>query len=536
MMSYRFARRSFLSAIGGAVGLEILLRNMEAAAQGAGPPPRFMMIHWPVGTIRNQFIPTGTTNFTASATPPWEGGTGGGYIISPFATPELKPYTIAMHGFNFQGMSGKGGCHEDGTPLATTGANSPGTRSNGGETDDGVAGGPSWDQILLKHCADLSKKDGAGTIIGRGYYNTIADARIDSYETSTRCLSYGYTKVSIQGAVPSGTIQENQPLKPTLAPLTTFNDLFTGFMPGGGGQMPDAALIRMLKNRRSVLDYSLKELNRLNTLAPAQERVKIESHATTIRMLEAQLSQDIINAEMGGGGVGCMLPMAPSGTLTGVSSDRNSDYGKAMTSRDDKDNHEAVGKAHGAIIKAAFACDLIRVATFQWSPGTNHVAFKGCNPANLNESYMHHPLSHDNGDKNYYDGARPGGTQSRIWDAMVWINHWYFQKTADILNTFRTQIDPLDPAGGNLLERTVCPMITEVADASHNHSGHAALIIGGTKLGMQGGQYRGVSGTHNQLWATVAQAYLGANFASILANEAYYKANPISGFWTAPTT
>ena len=57
MHSYRFARRSFLAGIGGAFGLEALLRNMEAAAQGAGPPPRFLMMHWPVGTIRNQFIP-----------------------------------------------------------------------------------------------------------------------------------------------------------------------------------------------------------------------------------------------------------------------------------------------------------------------------------------------------------------------------------------------------------------------------------------------------------------------------------------------
>jgi hypothetical protein len=67
MQSYRFARRSFLAAIGGAFGLEILLRNMESAAQGAGPPPRFLMMHWPVGTIRNQFIPNGSgTLYTTS--------------------------------------------------------------------------------------------------------------------------------------------------------------------------------------------------------------------------------------------------------------------------------------------------------------------------------------------------------------------------------------------------------------------------------------------------------------------------------------
>ena len=131
MQSYRFARRSFLSAIGGAVGFEILLNNMEAAAMGAGAPPRFLMMNWPVGTIRQQFIPMGTgTSFTTSKT-----GQGPGWILSPFDTTELRPYMIAMHGFSMErnvGFSWQGGCHEDGTPLSTTGASSPATRQNGG--------------------------------------------------------------------------------------------------------------------------------------------------------------------------------------------------------------------------------------------------------------------------------------------------------------------------------------------------------------------------------------------------------------------
>src|ERR1051325_3540571 len=103
MQSYRFRRRSFLAAVGGAFGFELLLRNMEAAAQGMGPPPRFMMMHWPVGTMRDQFIPTGTgTSYSTSKT-----GQGPGYIISPFDTPELRPLTSIMHGFNMTGINGR---------------------------------------------------------------------------------------------------------------------------------------------------------------------------------------------------------------------------------------------------------------------------------------------------------------------------------------------------------------------------------------------------------------------------------------------
>jgi len=42
VIGYRFARRSFLAGVGGAVGLKVLLRNLESSAQGLAPPPRLL--------------------------------------------------------------------------------------------------------------------------------------------------------------------------------------------------------------------------------------------------------------------------------------------------------------------------------------------------------------------------------------------------------------------------------------------------------------------------------------------------------------
>ena len=39
MISYRFKRRAFLAGIGGGVGLKVMLRNVEAVAQGATRSP-----------------------------------------------------------------------------------------------------------------------------------------------------------------------------------------------------------------------------------------------------------------------------------------------------------------------------------------------------------------------------------------------------------------------------------------------------------------------------------------------------------------
>jgi hypothetical protein len=526
MMSYTFARRSFLASIGGAFGIEILLRNMEAAAMGAGPPPRFLMMHWPSGTIENQFVPTGTgTSYVTS-----KDGQGPGYIIAPFDTPELRPRTIVLYGLGMNGISsGQGGGHESGTPMATTGANCPGTRDNQGEDDDGCAGGPSWDQILLKNVPALSKRNEAGEIIGRGYYNSICDSRIDSYETSTRCLSYSHERQQIQSARPGGMITENKPLEPMLSPLTAYNDLFSGFVPGGG--QTDEAALRQLKLRKSVLDHSRRELARLKTLAPASEGIKIDSHAEAIRRIEEELAMRIANPGTIGGG---MPPPMPAASLMGKSGSRF-DYSNPETTTSDEMVHEQVGQAHSGILRAAFQCDLIRVATFQWSPGTNHVSFKGLDPNDPETIYMHHPLSHKVQQSNFFNAPRPT-TNAYVWDAMVNANRWYFQKTADIINQFRLAVDPLDPMGGSLLDRTVIPLITEVGEANHSRSEYGAFIFGGQALGMIGGQYKQQSGIHNQLWLTVAQAYLGANPAAALTAETYVKngANPIAGLWAAP--
>jgi hypothetical protein len=528
MQPYRFARRSFLAGIGGAFGLEILLGNLEARASGAAAPPRFMMMHWPVGTLRNQFIPLGAgTTFTTS-----KKSQGPGYILSPFDTPELRPHTIVLHGFNMDGIRGEGGGHEDGTSFATTGANSPGTRANGGEEDDGCAGGPSWDQIFLKHVPELSKRNEQGTLIGRGYYNTICDKRVDSYETSTRCLSYSHEKQLVNSARPGGAILENRPLLPEISPLTAYKDLFGGWVPGAA--LTDREAFKLLRLRKSVLDYSLRELDRLKALAPASERDKIDGHAEAVRKLEAQLSDQMAGR---GAVAACSLPPLPDAALMGKeAASLHGDYEQLKANSSDETTHEAVGKAHAAILRAAFACDLIRVATFQWSPGTNHVSFKGVDPNAPDTIWMHHPLSHQVAEPVFFNGPRPD-ENAYVWDAMVSVNRWYFEKTADIINDFRAQVDPQDPAGGSLLDNMVIPMITEVAEASHTREGHAALIFGGKRLGMLGGQYQSVSGIHNQLWLTVAQAFLGAEPASALSGEVYVKsgAHPIPGLWSAPS-
>lgn len=516
--SYRLARRSFLAAVGGAFGLKTLLDNLEATAQETPPPPRFLMTHWPVGTIRYHFLPTGEgTTYTTSR------------ILQPFEDAGLREEMIVLYGLRTTGSSGQGGGHEAGTPMVTTGADCPGTRSNGGEEDDAAAGGPSFDQIFLENVPDLKK--------GAEYVNAICDARIDSNETSTRCLSYSYTKRDIQSARPGGTISEAVPLVPELSPTQLYASLFGDFMPGGGTEENQEALLIALQNRKSVLDFALDELGTLQSIAPASESSKLDAHAEAIRKVETQLS-DQINSGMITP-QGCQAPTMPDASLVGGEGSRY-DYGDRSVNTADDVLHEQVGIAHSSIIRAAFQCDLLRVATFQWSPGTNHVSFAGQLPDEPNAIYMHHPLSHEITNGADVNDSQPGGRAGQVVEFLTNVQTWYNQKTADVIAGFK---EAEDVYGGNLLDYTIIPYVTEVAETTHSRNNMPGMIFGGRALGMQGGQFVNLSSggggfgggrPWNDFWMTIAQAYFkSTDPASFLSGEAFIPNGdtPIDGLW-----
>lgn len=519
MKSYRFARRSFLASIGGAFALETLLSNLEAQAEGATSPARFMLSHFPIGTYRQSFLPTGSqTDFKLSP------------ILAPFEA--LKQDMIVLYGLTDEHLQCPGGGgHEAGTPFTTTCASAQGTRANGGEADDGTAGGPSFDQIFLKRVPGMKRA-------GVGFANTLVDARVDSLETSTQCLSYDYMTSSIKSANPGGNITEHNPLRPELSPSKVYANLFTGLVPGGATPGNNEAVLKALRSRKSVLDFSLRELATLKSLAPASEAAKIEAHAAAIRDVELQLQGQI---DMGGvSSTSCTVPTAPDAALKGQTGSKFN-YGNEATSTSDEDMHEKIGKAHAAVLLAAFQCDIIRVATFQWSPGTNHVSFKGRYPANPTGSYMHHPMSHRIGDQGFFNGAPQTGTSAdaSLYQFLVNINTWYNQKMADVLMTFKNAKDAM---GNSILDYTVIPYVTEVGDPSHSRQPKASMIFGGKGLGMKGGQFLNFEANKRKqvdVYLTCAQALLqNADPLSLLpaAEEKFDRsgAKPIDGLWAKP--
>jgi hypothetical protein len=490
-------------------------------AQGATtPPPRFLMTHFPVGTLRYRFLPSGTgSTYTPSP------------ITKPFEDAGLRNDMTIFYGFSDSHLQCPGGGgHEAGTPFATTCCSAAGTRQNGGEGDDGTGGGPSFDQVFLKKVPNLARS-------GTGYANAICDARVDSNETSTQCLSYSYTTRSVASASPGGNITEYTPLLPQLYPAQLYAQLFSNFMPGGSNPMNQEAALKALRMRKSVLDFSMSELAQLKQLAPGSEAPKIDLHTEAIRKVEQQLAMQI----QGGGVIanGCTVPTAPDKNLAGLTG--NSAYRDSVTA-DDSPTHKLVAEAHMAVLLAAFQCDIIRVATFQFSPGTNHVSFGGLWPSDPKRIAMHHPVSHHpaflSGAANR-DPSTLTGDDKDSYDFLAAVQTWYNTRLAEFLTKLKAAKDGF---GGSLLDYTVIPYITEVAESSHSRSPKPGFLFGGTKLGLKHGTFQNFQqATRPQvdLYLTCAQALLQTTDPkTALAGERFLQYNPkgapFDGLWAKP--
>jgi hypothetical protein len=513
MSSYTFARRAFLRGVGGAVGLRMMLRSLEGMAQGMTSPPRFLVAYWPIGTVRPDFVPPAGTNWTTMP------------ILKPIADAGLAADTSVFFGFTTAAIPAPyGGGAEGGTVKTMTGTPSPGTRSGEPEQDDSVAGGPSFDQIFLHDSPALQRT-------GLGYANSICDSRVDYLEIAPRCLSYSYATQPVM--TPGAGVQmENVPLIPTLSPLNQYLNLFSGFIPGGSTAGNQFLLLRTLRERKSVLDLSLRQIARLRALAPAAEATKLDIHADAIRKVETKLSDDI--AAAASTPAACTIPAAPP-NIVGKGDDGvyHSDYTNPVAATADDPTHAIVGQLHMDVLRAAFVCDVIRVATFQWSPGTNHVAFQNMFPGEVGTIYMHNPLS-----KRIVtaDTLVTGPTRRPEVGFLSNVQAWYNGHMASILAGWKTTVDPY---GGNLLDQTVIPFVTDVAACGSENTNMPALLFGGKALGIRNGNFYALSNRPlNDFWITLAQAFGLSIDAPPLSQETFalakHHTGVIDGLWVKP--
>jgi hypothetical protein len=241
----------------------------------------------------------------------------------------------------------------------------------------------------------------------------------------------------------------------------------------------------------------------------------MDGQLAAIREVERTLDLSVTSA--------CIKPPAPS-SASGIPCPARgvgNFYGDPTRgATDDAANLATVARNHWAVIKAAFICDLTRVATFQLEPGTGHVGFRLF--PNSNSVYRHHPESH-RADAATMDLATPPSPVPDPIEFLIRVEEWYNTLLAELVADLRATTDPL---GNNLLGTTVVPYVTEVRNAGHARSGMPGVIFGGRDLGMQGNLFRQGNFTINSFWGTIGQAFNLPSAAPLAA--------PISGLWLPP--
>jgi hypothetical protein len=241
------------------------------------------------------------------------------------------------------------------------------------------------------------------------------------------------------------------------------------------------------------------------------------------------------------------MPERADMSLVGGGPTSHFDYNDPSSDTADDEVHHQIGLLHAQVLLSAMQCDLLRVGSLQWSPGTNHVAFAGQYPGEPDAIYMHHPMSHKVSGVspgNWYEAAPDPSMTSggrnvlEIITFLANINTWHNARTAEVVNMFKNAADPFGPEGSRMLDRTIITYTTEVAHMEHARNTKPAFIFGGSGLGMQLGKYVAFSQARAEvdLFATIAQAFFQmADPMSKLGHLTFASTpTPIEGLWVKP--
>jgi hypothetical protein len=450
------SRRAFAAGLGSAAAAGLLvgrpLLRFASAQEDAARPKRLLIIHKPCGTVPANYLPQGaSTEFTLSR------------ILSPFES--LRQSMIVLTGLDIKKKQNTPGQdHGNGMVTFMTG----GVTIQDPAFTAVIAERESIDQILARDTRVSGSAPFASVQLA-------ADIRSDRDEVFTRVLSY------------SGRAA---PLPPEHRPASAFAQVFGELMPGGATPENIEALERARQRKRSVLDFLGGSLGRLSARAPAEQRPKLETHLVAVRELERALDVQAV--------CGATASTAQAAVTL------------ADTSAVD-DHHGEIGLAQLEIIRAAFQCDLTRVATFMWASGNSHINFSRTLPGVENAG--HHAITHN--------GVNREDDETRI-------HEWYCQKLAGFLNSLRETPD----GDGSLLDNTLIVVFSEITLGKHTFDNVPIQIFGGKGTGLQGGRVLDFGGrSTNDLWLAIAAA-LGAPLESFGDSDKFTE--PLSGIFDAP--
>jgi hypothetical protein len=464
---FRISRRPLLFGLGSMAGAATLLRPLIAEAEGASPK-RFLWIHYPCGTVAG----FGTEGAGSEWT--WF-PTGSGPTYTPSSLIKLfdavKGSILPFDNIHLGDPDQKtqGDKHAQGMMWMGTGWMA--VEMNTSQRDPDQAnnhyitvreGTKSIDQQLLDVVPDLTAPLVAG---GKGP----PFKSIQLVGSATSMPNQGFTCLRVISYA-----GKDQPLYGEGRSQTAFNNIFSGAMMPG---VDPAVFARQQAQKKSVLDFVMDDITRLQAIVPISQRPKFDAQLTSIRALEARIST---TPPPVGQIVKPVLATEPTTGHNGANANEA--------------RHETLIKNQLEIIRTAFASDLTRVASISYADGNNVLR-----PI----AFVPSPTFSNTGDGH---GVSHSGKGTDAIKAKGQVVAMYTRATAELL----TNMSKTPEMTGSLLDNTLGMYFSECRDGDiHERRRNPCMLFGGKFLGLKTGQYMVLNPARyaNDIWASVLTAW-----------------------------
>lgn len=335
-----------------------------------------------------------------------------GRILAPLA--DYKDRMLLFSGVNSdvaQRSDNNGGPHQRGIGALFTGQT-----LQTGDFVDGCGSRAGW-------ANGISVDQAAANVLG-------VDTPFKSLELGVRA-----TDNDVQGRI--SYAGPGKPLPPMNDPRQVYGRLFGVEEPIDPNDPLDA--------RQSVLDTVKDQFNALRPSLSSEDRVKLDAHLELVRDLERRLGI--------GRGVVCTIPRDPPPPLDGSS----------------EADMPAVSRAHLELLAVAFACDLTRVASLQYSTGFNRIRYPWVD--SLGEG---HTLSH------------AGASNTAAWDELTRRGAWHAEEIAYFLDL----LAGIPEGEGTVLDSTLVLWATEISHGNtHSLDDIPYLLIGDAGGALETGRH-----------------------------------------------
>lgn len=399
------SRRAFLHAAGGALVSLPLMDSLRAEAQSAAPPKRLVLLYNPNGTVEKDWWPAAGSGETDFEL---------GRILEPLAHHRDRLLLFrGVHNQVGQRSDNNGGPHQRGIGALFTGQ-----MLQTGDFVDGCGSRAGW--------ADgISVDQAAAEVIGQ-------DTAFKSLELGVRASDN-----DVQGRI--AYAGPGKPLPPMNDPAQVYRRLF-GLVEETPIDPNDP-----LDARQSVLDTVRDQFGILRPKLSHEDRAKLDAHLELVRDLERRIGSGRPTED-------CATPSEP------MALDPSSELDMPQVSR-----------AHLDLLAVAFACDLTRVASLQYSTGFNRIRYPW-----LDSFGEGHTLSHS------------GPSHTEAWEELTRRAAWHAEELAYFLDRLAT----IPEGDGTVLDNTLVLWGNEVSQGNTHSLDHIPyLLVGNAGGALSTGRY-----------------------------------------------